>query len=414
MLNKLAQKSKRAAVLFIDLDRFKHVNDSLGHSAGDDLLCAIADRIKLEVRQAGVAGRLSGDEFVAVLPETEVGNMGGLIERLETLMRQPVTVDGTTLDVTASIGVAVFPQDGRDMETLLHRADLAMYQAKKAGRGRFSFFSSEMNRLAQERLMLEHALRLALQEDNGSLHLHYQPQIEINTGRLYGVEALARWCHPVLGNISPIRFILLAEECGLIGQLGQWALKEACRQLRTWRDNGLNVPTVSVNMSPSNFHNLDLPRKIRETLQRHELSASDLTLELTESILLDANPSTMQTIEAIHAQGVRLSMDDFGSGYSSLSSLRSLPFSELKLDRGFVADLETDAAARALSAAILGIGKSLSLVVVAEGVETELQKETLREQGYPVVQGYLFSRPLTPVDFERWLRESGLKDCVRH
>src|SRR5690606_28724669 len=294
------------------------------------------------------------------------------------------------------------------------RADLAMYQAKKAGRGRFSYFSKEMNRLAQERLMLENALRQALQEEDESLTLHYQPQIEMKTGFLYGVEALARWRHPTLGPISPARFIPLAEECGLIGMLGQWALKEACRQLKEWRYHGLQVPSISVNMSPSNFHDLNLPRMIADTLRRNALKPSDLTLELTESILLDTNPSTMKTIETMHAQGIRLSMDDFSSGYSSLSSLRSLPVSELKLDRCFVADLETDAAARALSSAILGIGNSLSLVVVAEGVETELQKETLRKQGYPVVQGYLFSRPLTPVDFERWLRESGLKDCVRH
>lgn len=406
LLHDANREDQRAAVLFIDLDRFKHVNDSLGHSAGDQLLCAVADRIKGMLRKSGIAGRLSGDEFVVVLPETDFDNISVLIERLQTALRQPLTLEGTKVDVSASIGVAMYPQDGLDMETLLHRADIAMYQAKKAGRGRFSFFSNEMNQLAQERLMLENALRQALLDDDGSLHLHYQPQIEIKTGRLYGVEALARWKHPELGNISPARFIPLAEECGLISMLGQWALKEACRQLKRWRENGLTVPSVAVNMSPLNFHNLELPDMIAATLVHNDLEPSDLTLELTESILLDSNPSTMKTIETVHSRGVRLSMDDFGSGYSSLSYLRSLPISELKLDRCFVADLETDAAARALSSAILGIGNSLCLTVVAEGVETEGQNQTLREQGYPVVQGYLYSRPLAPSDFEQWLWDS--------
>lgn len=407
LLAELDPERQRAAVLFIDLDRFKHVNDSMGHWAGDALLRTVADRIKSTVHRAGVAGRLSGDEFVVMLPETEQDSVEALIERLQALLQRPVKVRDMTVDVSASIGVAVYPQDGRDMETLTHRADLAMYQAKKAGRGRFTYFSDDMNRLAQERLTLENALRQALQEADDSLRLHYQPQIETSTGHLYGVEALARWHHSTLGNIPPARFIPLAEECGLIGLLGQWALKAACGQLKQWRSKGLHVPSISVNMSPSDFHNLDLPEMIADTLERNGLVPSDLTLELTENILLDTNPSTMRTIETVHAGGVRLSMDDFGSGYSSLSYLRRLPISELKLDRCFVADLETDAAAQSLSSAILGIGKSLSLTVVAEGVETVEQNETLRQQGYPVVQGYLFSKPLAPAEFERWMRETG-------
>ena len=394
---------QKAAVLFIDLDRFKQVNDSLGHPAGDELLCVVASRVKEVLRSSDIAGRLSGDEFVVVLPECSSEDVGVVIERLQGLLSQPLNLQDTSLAVSASIGVAMFPQDGRDMETLLHRADMAMYQAKSSGRGRFSFFSSEMNRLTQERLALENALRQAL--NDGDLHLHYQPQVEMETGRLYGVEALARWRHPTLGDISPARFIPLAEECGLIADLGRWALTEACRQLSQWRAQGLNVPCVAVNLSPSNFHNLDLPHMIADTLQRNALEPADLTLELTESILLDTNISTMKTIEAVHAQGIRLSMDDFGTGYSSLSYLRRLPVSELKLDRSFVADLETDEAARALSTAILGIGRSLSLTVVAEGVETAGQNIMLREQGYPVAQGYLFSRPLSARDFVQWLQE---------
>lgn len=399
-----ARQDEPVAVLFIDLDRFKQVNDSLGHPAGDELLRQAADRMQSQLRASDIAGRLSGDEFVVVLPQCDADGAADIVERLQTLLAQPMTIANTVLTVSASVGIAMFPSDGRDMETLLQRADMAMYQAKSSGRGCFSFFSSEMNRLAQERLVLENALREALRK--GQLHLHYQPQVELASGRLYGVEALARWHHPELGEISPARFIPLAEECGLVADLGRWALSEACRQLAAWRAKGLAVPAVAVNLSPTSFHNLDLPRMIADTLRGNALMPEDLTVELTENVLLDTNPSTMKTIEEVHAQGVRLSMDDFGTGYSSLSYLRRLPVSELKLDRSFVADLDHDEAARALSNAILGIGKSLHLTVVAEGVETATQHLMLREQGYPVAQGYLFSRPLAPLDFERWLAEA--------
>lgn len=395
---------ERVAVLFVDLDRFKQVNDSLGHPVGDELLCAVAERIKLVLRNADTAGRLSGDEFVLVLSEGDAEQVGQVIERLQEQLSAPLPLGDTSMVISASIGVAMFPGDGRDMETLLHRADMAMYQAKSAGRGCVSFFSSEMNRLAQERLALEKALREALRCERGCLHLHYQPQVDLKTGSLYGVEALARWTHPTLGMIAPARFIPLAEECGLISDLGRWALKEACSQLAQWRAQGLDVPAVAVNLSPSSFHNLDLPRMISATLDSHALQPQDLTLELTESILLDTNPSTMQTIHAVHASGVRLSMDDFGTGYSSLSYLRRLPVSELKLDRSFVSDLEHDEAAQALSRAILGIGQSLGLTVVAEGVETLVQHVMLRDQGYPVAQGYLFAQPMAPQDLAQWLQ----------
>ena len=399
-----SQDSSEMAVIFIDLDRFKQVNDSLGHPAGDRLLCSVAQRIQGELRTGDIAGRLSGDEFVIVLPRCSGPQAAEVIERLQAALGQPCLIDDVALASTASCGIAVFPADGRDMETLLHRADMAMYQAKSGGRGHYSFFSPEMNRLAQERLALETALRNALQ--SGGLHLHYQPQLDLREGRLYGVEALARWTHAEFGDIPPARFIPLAEECGLIGELGSWALREACRQLGEWRSRGMAVPAISVNLSPTSFHNLDLPHMIADTLSRNALQPEDLTLEITESLLLDTNPGTMRTLEAVHSQGVRLSMDDFGTGYSSLSYLRRLPVSELKLDRSFVADLEHDEAAQALSNAILGIGRSLHLTVVAEGVETPEQNLVLRAQGYPVAQGYLFSRPLPAAEFERWLDQS--------
>ncbi|QGE91516.1 GGDEF and EAL domain-containing protein [Bordetella holmesii] len=388
------------AVLFIDLDRFKQINDTLGHVAGDELLRAAAERMRAKFRPNDLMGRLSGDDFVVVLSNTGTDRAADVVEHLQGELARPLRLANTDLSVSACVGLALFPADGRDMETLLQRADLAMHEAKAAGRGGFSFFSTEMNRLAQERLALENDLRHALKK--GLLRLDYQPQIALASGTLYGVEALARWTHPTLGDIPPSRFIPLAEECGLIADLGLWAVRSACRQLAGWRSKGLTVPAVSVNLSPTSFHNPELPRLICETLRRHGLAPADLTLELTESILLDTHPSTMQTISQVHALGIRLSMDDFGTGYSSLSYLRRLPVSELKLDRSFVADLDHDAAASALSAAILGIGESLHLTVVAEGVETSRQNALLHQQGYPVAQGHLFSRPLPASELEAW------------
>lgn len=397
-----ARRTKSSmAVLFIDLDRFKQVNDSLGHPAGDELLKVVAGRLRSHRRPADIVGRLSGDEFVVVLPNCGNECVTEVVEEIRLSISEVCQIAGSLVSPSASIGISVYPQDGHDMGTLIHRADMAMYQAKGGGRGRFSFFSYELNQLAQERQALEGALRYAI--ENRELTLSYQPQVNMDDGKLYGVEALARWTHPKFGEVSPARFIPLAEECGLIGQLGNWAVQEACRQLAAWRKKGLRIPSVSVNLSPSNFHNLDLGGMIMRTLDQHDLMAGDLTLELTESVLLDTNPNTMKVLHEIHAQGVKLAMDDFGTGYSSLSYLRKLPIHELKLDRSFVMDLEVDETSRALSDAVLHIGDSLQLRVVAEGVEEQGQYQVLKDQGYHVVQGYLLSKPLAPKDFEVWM-----------
>lgn len=389
------------AVLFIDLDRFKQINDSLGHPAGDELLRVIAQRLSAGRQAADIVGRLAGDEFVIVLPDCDSEHVADVIEEIKYALSQPCQVAGSFITPSASIGISVYPQDGHDMGTLVHRAEMAMYQAKHAGRGRFSFFSHELNQLAQERQALESALREAIEQ--GGLHLNYQPQVNIEDGQLYGVEALARWTHPTLGGISPARFIPLAEECGLIAELGHWALREACRQLAEWRRKGLEVPSVSVNLSPSNFHNLELPAMVGAVLDQHGLSPQDLTIELTENLLLDTNPGTMSVLHDLSARGIKLAMDDFGTGYSSLSYLRKLPIQELKLDRSFVLDLEADETSRALSDAVMRIGDSLRLKVVAEGVEDHGQFSILKDQGYHVAQGYLLSRPLAPHDLEAWL-----------
>ncbi|MGE6918133.1 sensor domain-containing protein [Achromobacter kerstersii] len=393
---------KRVAVLFLDLDRFKQVNDTLGHPIGDALLRDVAQRLRRLARPADIVGRLSGDEFVMLMPDFEHGRLTAAAEHILVALAQPFSVGGITLNPSVSIGISVFPENGRDMDTLLRHADMAMYQAKTAGRNRISFFSAEMNRQAQERLALEAALRDALEAK--ALRLHYQPQVGLKNGSLYGVEALARWRHPTLGDISPVRFVPLAEECGLIGDLGDWAVREACSQLSIWRNNGLRVPSVSVNLSATNFHNLNLPRMIAATLAEFGLAPADLMLEITEGVVLDATAGTLRTIAELHRLGVRLSMDDFGTGYSSLGHLRRLIVDELKLDRSFVQGLESDDAARALTSAVIRIGESLSLPVVAEGVENEEQRRFLIEQGCAAGQGFLFSPPLPANDLEEWLR----------
>jgi diguanylate cyclase (GGDEF)-like protein/PAS domain S-box-containing protein len=399
-----AERSRgTVAVMFIDLDRFKQVNDSLGHQAGDELLRTVATRLQSQARRSDIVGRLSGDEFVVVFTQYDSNHLAEVVKRVQEKLSQPCHINGTLLNPSASIGVAMFPDNGNDIETLLHRADIAMYQAKAVNRGRHSFFSDEMNSLAQERLALESALRDALR--GGDFELHYQPQIHLQDNHLHGVEALARWQHPQLGNVSPGRFIPIAEECGLIGELGKWALEEACFQLSDWRRRGIKVPSVSVNLSATNFHDLELPQFLTSLLQRYSLSPSDLTIEITETVLMDTNPSTNQTIAAVDALGVPLAMDDFGTGYSSLGYLRKLPVSELKLDQSFVRDMAKDAAVSALTNAVIRIGESLKLTVVAEGVEDIDQYELLIQQGCDVAQGYYFSRPLSADDLENWIRD---------
>ncbi|WP_199398898.1 sensor domain-containing protein [Stenotrophomonas pictorum] len=391
------------AVLFIDLDRFKQVNDSMGHPGGDTLLRTVARRLQEEAGPRDIVGRLSGDEFVVVLAPCDAQAALERGERLLHALSQPWQLGEVEVRSSASIGISVFPHDGGDMETLLQNADMAMYQAKHSGRARVRFYCPEMNQSAQERLTMEAALREALQHHQ--LQLHYQPQIDIADGHLHSVEALARWQHPTLGTVPPIRFIALAEECGLIGEIGQWALAQACKQLASWRRDGLQVPSVAVNLSPTDFHDAGLPARIAQILQREALVATDLTVEITEDILLDTDPTTLRTLHEVHALGVRLSMDDFGTGYSSLSYLRQLPISELKLDRSFVCGIEEDPIACALTQAIAHIGQSLQLKVVAEGVESQAQLRLLGQQGYQIAQGFHFTAALPAPALAQWVRE---------
>ncbi|CNH07301.1 sensor domain-containing protein [Yersinia pekkanenii] len=396
-----AEVGHMLAVLVINLDRFKQVNDSFGHAAGDELLALIAQRLRDEMPKNDIIGRLSGDEFIIILTPCTLQQATVKVEKMLSLLSQPCQIANTTIIPSASVGISLYPENGLEMDTLMNHADIAMHKAKHMGHGHFNFFSLEMNHLNRQRQDMEDALRHAFH--TGSLELFYQPQVMLKDGHLYGVEALSRWRHPILGNIPPQRFIPIAEECGLINELALWAIETACRQLADWRLREIDIPSVSVNLSPTNFHNPGLPDMILHTLQYYHLPPQDLTLEITEDILIENNPVIFVAIEKIHRLGVRLSMDDFGTGYSSLSYLRRLDLDEIKLDKSFVHDLEYDETSRTLSEAVIRIGESLQLTVIVEGVENEAQRTLLSRQGYQIGQGLLFSEALPAIKLEQWL-----------
>jgi diguanylate cyclase (GGDEF)-like protein/PAS domain S-box-containing protein len=401
-LASLRQEDHPGAVLFIDLDRFKQVNDTLGHVAGDALLCEVAKRLTQCLRARDLIGRLAGDEFVLLLSECSTGQVVQMAQSILQEMARPMDLHGQAHVCHASIGIAMFPDDGDAIDTLLRHADQAMVQAKSDHRHSLQLFSAEMNRRAQERAALERALRQALADR--SLSLHYQPQVLSSApGTLHGVEALARWQHPEWGMVPPSRFIPVAEEAGLIHELTLWLLDEACAQLSAWRAAGHSVPCVAVNLSGRSFHQAEFAQQVCDALERHGLRTNDVLLEITESVMMDARPVTLANIEALHHKGFKLSLDDFGTGYSSLSYLHRLPISELKLDMAFVQDLTTSPTARALTVSVLSIAHSLGMVVVAEGVETTGQQQWLQAHGCPVMQGYLFGRPMPPDELEAWL-----------
>lgn len=391
------------AFLFLDIDRFKDVNDTLGHSVGDRLLIEVAQRLQNQLRPTDAVSRLGGDEFVFILPDCDAEGAVTVAKRIIEALSAPFPVGTLTLSVSVSIGISLYPDNGRDKETLLKHADAAMYEAKGAGRGTYRFFSPEMNRLAQERLILSAALRESLAQD--ALELHYQPQLRMSDGTLHGVEALLRWTHPRLGSIAPERFIPLAEESGLIEAIGEWCLRAACRQIAAWCAAGVDIGTVSVNLSSQHFRNSDLPRLIAALLEAHDVPPEMLTIEITESVMMDERATTIGTAQRVRALGVGLSMDDFGTGYSSLSSLTRLPISELKIDRSFVRELGQDEQAQAATLAVIRIGQSLGMTVVAEGVETEAQWQILKTLRCQVAQGFLLSPALPAAALERWLTD---------
>ena len=382
----------KLAVMFIDLDRFKTVNDSLGHHVGDRLLAQVAPRLLACVRDSDIVARLGGDEFVVVLTDLaaalDAASIAGSI--LQSLA-EPYLVEGHTLNSSTSIGVSVFPQDGSDTGSLMKAADTAMYHAKAQGRNNVQFFTASMNAEVQERLLLERDLRVALRERQ--LAVHYQPKVRAADASVCGVEALARWPHPTLGMVSPVKFIVVAEECGLIDELGEWVLNEACGQLAAWHALGWHHLTMAVNLSAHQLRAPNLVAMVSATLARHGLAGPDLELEVTESVAMADPERAIGQLQQLRALGVRLAIDDFGTGYSSLAYLKLLPIQTLKLDMAFVRDIEIDENDAAISAATLALAHSLGRSVVAEGVETEGQRQFLRQHHCDVLQGYLFGRP---------------------
>lgn len=391
----------KLAVMFLDLDHFKDVNDTLGHSAGDELLVQVTQRLHSHLRPCDVLSRQGGDEFVVMLPDCGADEAAGIAQRITEALSAPLQIAGSKVAISVSAGISIYPDHAGDLDCLLKYADTAMYNAKQAGRSTYRFFSNQMDCVAQERLALSTALRHAIAQ--GGLHLHYQPQIRAADGGLYGVEALARWTDPVLGTISPSKFIPLAEECGLIDLIGIWSLREACRQIADWRSHGFNIPCVSVNLSPVSFENPELPTLIVDIMAEHGLSPNRLVLEVTESVVMNERATAIETMRRIREAGIGLSMDDFGTGYSSLSRLAQLPVRELKIDRSFMRDIETKDCALAIVTAVVRVGQSLNMTVVAEGVETEGQHKILSELGCDVIQGFIHAPGMAPSDLEVWL-----------
>ena len=394
---------QEATLLFLDLDRFKNVNDSLGHQAGDKLLEEIGHRIRMVVRDSDTVSRLGGDEFVILMPDCGPEKALQLVEKVQTSVSQPFQILDCNLMPTASVGIGIFPRDGQDIDELLKNTDSAMYHAKAAGRNTFRFFRPEMNTAANRYLELESALRQALEQE--TIQVHFQPKIRIADGQLQGVEALARWYDNNGTPISPASFIPMAEESGLITRLDMLVLRLSCRQMMTWRQAGIPVPSIAVNLSPLNFRAGNLADTVASLLAEFNLPAKCLTLELTENLMLHSSERAINTLKRLRELGIALAVDDFGTGFSSLSYLHRFPVNELKLDQSFVQALDHDSDSLALASAIISIGQRLGLTVVAEGVETQAQLDLLRQEQCEFVQGYLFARPMPAADLERWLAE---------
>jgi len=386
----------RLALLFIDLDRFKEVNDTLGHALGDELLIEVARRLAGELRGSDLLARLGGDEFVCILEGIDAPQEAGRVaDKLIARIAEPLMLHDNEIRVSASIGISLYPGDGVDTDNLLRAADTAMYEAKKHGRNAYHFYEPEMTQYARERAQLERLLRHAV--ENNELELHYQIKMALGERPMpCGVEALARWHSTELGSVSPIRFIPVAEESGLIVSLGEWVLRAACRQLAAWRASGVDVPCISVNLSVRQLGRSDIVEVVQSALRESGLSPDALELEITESVIMNVDDA-IGVLQRLHDMGVRLAVDDFGTGYSSLAYLKLLPINALKIDRSFVVGIGDNLGDESIIQAVIGLARSLGLSTVAEGVETALQLAFLRQAGCDQIQGYYFGRPL-PAD----------------
>jgi diguanylate cyclase (GGDEF)-like protein len=405
-----ARRSGQAlALMFLDLDRFKLVNDSMGHTFGDELLLSVADRITSVLREGDSVARVGGDEYVLLLPRVSGAEEAlAAAHRVVESLRVPWEVDGREFHLTASIGIALYPGDGVDAESLMRNADTAMYQAKEEGRDRIRVFRAEMDQSVQHRVRLEQDLRRALQLEQ--FVLHYQPQVQSDTGRVTGMEALLRWDCPKRGLVPPDRFISLAEETGLIWELGRWVLRTACAQVQAWTASGqIESLSVSVNVSARQFHDMGIVDEVQGALAETGLCPGQLELEITESTAMRDVEHSIRTLTRLKEMGVRVSIDDFGTGYSSLSYLKRFPVDAVKIDRSFVMDISRDPDDAAIVAAIIALAGSLKMQTVAEGVETDEQLAFLQAHGCPSFQGFLFSKALPPAEFVRLLADDAVR-----
>ncbi|MBT9613854.1 MAG: EAL domain-containing protein [Burkholderiales bacterium] len=395
---------QKLAVMFLDLDRFKAINDTLGHNVGDQLLKIAAERLRSCVRDCDTVARLGGDEFTVVVEDIiEDHDAASVAQKILDTLSQPFNLYGHEVFISVSVGVTLYPSDDENADNLLRNADSAMYRAKENGRNNFQFYVADMNVKARERLMLESSLRRAL--DRGEFRLYYQPRVDLLSGRVIGAEALLRWRHPEMGLVPPAEFIPILDETGMIIPVGDWALREACRQNREWQDMGLPPIRVAVNLSVRQFIQKDLADTVIRALEVAGLAAKHLELEITEDLFLEHNETNIVTLARLKGMGIHISIDDFGTGYSSLSYLKRLPIDTLKIDQSFVRDIGTDPDNKAIASAIIAMASSLRLNVLAEGVETDEQLAFLRAQGCNEIQGFSFSHPLPAEEFEQLLRE---------
>jgi len=394
------------AVMLLDLDRFKDINDSMGHHVGDQLLVEVADRLEGCVRESDTVARMGGDEFLVILPEVgEATNVAHMAKKFLDSISRPLVLEGQEVYISSSIGITMFPMDGRDLNTLIKNADTAMYHAKAQGKNNFKFFTEDINKSTLERFKLESNFRRALEKLE--FQLNYQPKVDLRTGEICGMEALLRWYHPEQGNVNPSLFIPLAEETGLVVQLGEWAIREACRQNREWQAMGMPPLRVSVNLSARHFHRKELTGMIADILDEVGMDPEYLMLEITENTMIENIEETISTLKRLREMGVGVSVDDFGTGYSSLNYLNQFSVDELKIDQSFVRDLRRDSDSKTVINAIIVLAHNLNLRVVAEGVEEMEQLEFLRQSGCDEVQGYHLSVPLSAEEF-RILVSTGL------
>ncbi|MDO8413812.1 MAG: EAL domain-containing protein, partial [Gallionellaceae bacterium] len=392
----------KVAIMFLDLDSFKGINDTLGHQIGDKLLQSVASRIRSAARASDTVSRQGGDEFVIMLPDIEDADAVSLIAaKLLEAISQPYLIDGNEIDITTSIGISVFPEDGRDSDVLIKYADAAMYHAKANGRNNYQFFTDEMNRRALDRMAIDKKLRHALERNE--FYLHYQPQVDLRTGRIIGVEALLRWDHPEVGLIPPDKFIHIAEENGLIIPIGEWVLREACRQNSAWRSLGLPDIVMVVNLSAVQFRQPNLGEIIMDSLRTSGLDSSGLELEITEGAVMQDAEAVVLLLHKLKDLGIKLAVDDFGTGYSSLSYLKRFPIDKLKIDQSFVRDITIDQNDAAIVTTIISMARNLNLKAIAEGVETADQLAFLVQQECDEMQGHYFSQPMSANNFAELL-----------